>query len=526
MTPPELLPAPKLAPPAPADAGQPLPESVFAGLYPLVAGLLVLAARLWHLAATPLPDYDSGRNWLTVQELARGEFHELFRHASPTFYLLNLPLVRLFANDFHGFINVNALIGTLGVALLAATVRRYAGLRRLDEALLTLLIGFSSIYTFAGRDFAITSPALLLFAGVLNRYARRLTAEAVTTRRRALLAATAVLAVGYTINYKLVLLLPLALVLEWQHRRDGTLSWRTVVGGLALLGLPLVAYAGIAYAVGLPWYRLPATWASMVLQGPNAAGRDRMVGLDLTYYFQYLIRFETPLALLGLVTGTWLAFRRPASGLATLARLLLLPGAGLLVLLSLLVKAPRGLVFTVGPLTALGALGIYAVFGPQRRSLARLVLLAAAVAQVGTLWREIWRWYPVATATPPAYAQVASWLRHHNARQVTTTVGLALAPYAEPLGVVVTPATHPEELAAPPRYVLLDGYRCVTGLDSLGAHLPGRAVLHLPEPALLPPLLFLEHSEYTGDTYAATLARQRRAARRRWQLVVIDTQRP
>lgn len=525
MTPPELLTAPKLASSEPASAVRTVPEPAFAWLFPLLAWLLVLGARLWHLAATPLPDYDSGRNWLTVQELARGDFKELFRHASPTFYLLNVPLVRLFADDFHGFVNVNALIGTLGVALLARTVARHAGLRRLDEALLALLIGFGSIYTFAGRDFAITSPALLLFAGVLNRYARRLTADDVTARRRALLVATALLAVGYTINYKLLLLLPLAPVLEWQARRDRTLTWGTVLGGLALLGLPLVIYAGIAYSVGLPWYRLPATWASMLLpHEANAAGRHRMLGLDLTYYLQYLFRFETPLALLGLLAGGWLAFRREASTLTTLARLLLLPGAGLLAVLSLLVKAPRGLVFTVGPLTALGALGVYVVFGSHRRGLARIVLVAAVAAQVGTLWREIWRWYPVATTTPPAYAQVASWLRQHNARQVNTTVGLALAPYAEPLGITVTPATTPEQLATLPRYVLLDGYRFVTGLDSLGTNLPGQTVLQLPEPALLPPLLFLEHSEYTGDTYAATLARQRRAARQRWQLVLLDTQ--
>ncbi len=72
-------------------------------------------------------------------------------------------------------------------------------------------------------------------------------------RRRALLAATAWLAVGLTINYRLAVLLPLAAVFEtilW-FRRDRTLRVSTLVAGVGLLAAPFVVYAGVAVLNGL-----------------------------------------------------------------------------------------------------------------------------------------------------------------------------------------------------------------------------------------------------------------------------------
>lgn len=485
----------------------------------------VLAARLWRLGAAPLPDYDAARSWLNVQELAQGNWAHLFHHVCPTWLLLHVPLAAWLGANYHHATLLNALVSVAGAALLARVVARWAPLPRRDEALLLLLIGGVTQYTFAGRDFAITAPALLILGLALNTYARRVRARS----RAALLLTAAILAVGYTINYKVFLLLPGVVWLEWRQRADGVLRWSTALGMVGLLAAPLAGYALLADAVGLPWYRLPATWAAMVWNGSaNAAGHRTLFGGDGAFYTHYLLRFESPLLLLGLGAGPWLArraARMPGANAAVTLPLVLTGLAGaMLFFFGLVVKAPRGLVFALGPLAALGALTVYTVVGPTRRWLARLVLLAVVAGQASLLWREIGRY---AAPGPAAHARVARWLHYRGVRRVATTAGLALAPEAARWSIGVTAATTPAALAAARRtgirYVLLDSYRYVAGLDRVGAELRGRSVLRLTEPALLPPLLFLEHAEFTGESFNATLERQQRAAREPWQLVLLDT---
>lgn len=494
--------------------------------WPWLASGIVLAARLWHLTPAPLPDHDSARNWLIVQAVAAGDFRDLFVHLSPTFYLLYAPLASVFGADVYAWQTLNAVVGVVGVAWLTRTVARAVHWSHPDEACLTLVVGLSTLYTFTGREFAINSPTLVVLAGILHGYYGRLHRTRPAGRRRALLGAVAWLAVGLTLNYKLVLLLPVGGILELVFRRDRVLNPATAGGALMLLALPFGVYAGVAAAIGLPWYRLEAGWGALLIgiqTGPPARGG--IAHLDVDFYFRYLLRFESPLVLLGLLAGPWVVARR--RGAARHLSGVLLALGSLLVLVSFLLKAPRGLLLVVGPLTLLGALAVAEIMGLRRRTLTRAVLLAAAVAQTGTLWREIWRWYPPLVYLPP-YAQVGAWLRAHGARRVATTASLGLAPAAATYGLTLREATHPDTLRALVqrggfRYVLVDGYCRVVGFDTLRTAVAGTPVLRLTEPALLVPLLFLEHAEVTGDTYSAALARQQRAARTPAQLVLLDT---
>ncbi len=483
-----------------------------AALLPWAAGALVLLARLWRLTEAPLPDYDSARNWLTIQALANGQWTDLFRHASPTYYLLHLPLADWLAADFHRGQVLNALLSAGAAVLLARLVGRRAALPPLDTALLTLLIGLGTNATFSGRDFAITSPALLISVGVLWFYEHRLRCLS----WRALLGATALLAIGLTINYKLVLLLPVAALLEWRHRPDGVLTVRRALWLGAVLLAPFVVYMSVAVAVGLPWWRLPATWVGIVLpRTANAAGRGGTVSPDLGFYLLYLLRFESPLLLIGLLSGPWLirtAHRRGAP-LEHLLRLSWWLSASLLALLTFFIKAPRGLSFAYGPLMALGALAIWQVCGPDRRGIARALLGLALVGQVAGLWLHLWRFYPpLPLGQTPPYQQVATYLWAHGARHVPTTAGLALAPYATPLGIRVeastTPAALVEALAqgtAADSFLLLDGHRYALALNRLNPDSSGATVLRFREPSWCCPLLWLEHAEYTGRSFNQTL---------------------
>ncbi|MBU6120942.1 hypothetical protein [Hymenobacter siberiensis] len=468
----------------------------------LGALLLVAISRLWRLPETGGLDFDSVHNWQIIQRLAHGDFSEFFHHGSPAFSLVYLPVVG-FTHRFLAFQTINALLGITGLGFFVAWVSRQANLSGPETAGLTLLGGTSLLLTFSGRDFTMSSLNLILFTGLLRSHLARLQRP----QAASLPHVAAWLALGLSVDHKFLLTIPILVVLEvWQ--RDG-LWWRPGVWWrvLGILALPYVLLCTLGWLNGLPWYRWPAFYVLIAFPNtPNLAGRQAALHPDFTYYLRYLLSFESPLLLLGLVLAGGLVLRQWTGRLQRQARTctvmpyLLVWAALLLAGMSLLVKAPRGLFFAYLPLAALAVLS-------GRRMLpgwALAVVLLAAVGQnIFRIQRELY------APLPTHYPQVAAWLRQHGATRVASTVSLGLAPYLDNQQTL-TVITDERELPALRRqgvqYVLLDGYRHVTGVarfDSLQAQRP---VAGWSEPALQQPLLFLEHSEYTGLGYAETLA--------------------
>ncbi|GAC1369764.1 MAG: hypothetical protein NVSMB30_07860 [Hymenobacter sp.] len=474
----------------------------------LAAALLAVALlRLWRLPECGPTDYDSVRNWQVVQELAAGHFAHLFHHGSPGFLLLYAPVARL-TRDFLVFQTINALFGLAGLGLFAAWVARQARLTGPETAALVLLGGTSLLLTFSGRDFTMSSASLVLYAGLLHSHYARLRQPS----RAALLRVAGWLAVGLSVNYKFLFALPILAVLEagWGGRlwRQPGLGWRV----LLLLAAPYVLFGAVGLAVGLPWYRWVGFYFRTVVPlAANVAGRQATLHLDLLYYVRYLVRFESPALLAGLVAAgalVWRQWRRAGNWeqpLPLLAYLLVWAGC-LLAGMSLLIKAPRGLLFAYLPLAALVVLSGRRLLPGWAQAATLLVTLGLNVFRIG---QELY------TPLPTRYPQVAAWLRRHHATRVASTVGLGLAPYLEPsqdLAVI----TDEEQLAGLRRhgyqYVLLDGYwrvASVNRFDSLRRQAP---VAAWPAPQLSQPLLFLEHSEFTGLGFDETLAAGRAAA--------------
>jgi hypothetical protein len=473
----------------------------------LLAALLAVAAlRLWRLPEAGLPDFDSVRNWQVIQELAHGQFAQLFHHGSPGFLLLYVPVAAL-TRQFLVFQTLNAVLGLAGLGWFAAWVTRAARLTGPEAAGLVLLGGTGLLLTFSGRDFTMSSGSLVLFAGLLRSHYARLQRPS-----PAALGWVAVwLALGLCFNYKFLFALPVLAVLEaW--RADGL--WRRAWGRVLLvLAAPYVLLGAAGVAVGLPWYRWLGFYVRTVVpKAANVAGRQATLHLDLGYYLRYLATFESPLLLAGLLGAAWLMVRRwpgwratRTAPLAVLPYLLVWAGC-LLAGMSLLIKAPRGLLFAYLPLAALAVLS-------GRRLLPPWALATALAAAVGlNIYRIQTQLY---APLPSPYAPVAAWLRQHGATGVASTVGNGLAPYLGP-GQQLTVITGERELARVRRqgaqYVLLDGYWRVAGVarfDSLRRQVP---VAAWPAPALQQPLLFLEHSEFTGLGFDETLAASRAAA--------------
>ncbi|AIZ64504.1 hypothetical protein PK28_13985 [Hymenobacter sp. DG25B] len=487
-------------------------------LWLLPALLLLAATRLHGLPQAALPDYDSVRNWQIVQEVAQGNLRNIFHHASPGFYLVFAPVAAL-QPDFHWFLYLNALLAVVAVGRLAAFVARYARLRGFETALLVLLIGTCTTLTFSGRDFTMSSASLLLFGELLRAYYERLQQPS----RQALLRVALWLAAGLCINYKFLLTFPILGAFEILQA-DGLLwqrgnAWRV----MAILAAPFLVLGILVTGLTiLPWYRWLATYAGILWPSAmNEAGRAGNVRLDLWYYPRLLLQFESPLLMAGLLLTPvvfWPELRAWRKGL-TLSVYLLIWAWLFLGGMSLILKAPRGLLFAYGLFAALGFLVLRHLLSSaimqQRLSVAVRagILVGLSLLVIGgnllRLQHHIYRY------TPTQYQQVAHWLQEHGQRRVASTVSNALLPFAAPAGIQVEVISNENQLpalrAAGVQYVVLDGYRLVTGINNFSGLEKLPAAAEFTEPLLLSPLLFLEHSEFTGLGYEETLRRQQLA---------------
>jgi hypothetical protein len=270
---------------------------------------------------------------------------------------------------------------------------------------------------------------------------------------------------------------------------------------------------------GLPWYRWPAVYYNILLPGAsNAAGRAGHLRFDGLYYLRFLWEFESPLLLLGLAGGGVLAMwrlkrelRRPVLVLPVY----LAAWAGcFLGGMSLLLKAPRGLLLAYPLFYVLTFLLLRQLVqklpGSLSRWLLRLVVLLAVAFNLHRVQREIYVY------APTRYGQVAAWLHQQQVGRVRvgSTLSLGLRPFltdADTLVVVLNERQLPHWRRQNLQYVLLDASWRVVGSTSFDSLRRQRPLAAWSEPLLTSPLLFLEHSEYTGLGYEETLARQRTA---------------
>jgi hypothetical protein len=183
--------------------------------------------------------------------------------------------------------------------------------------------------------------------------------------------------------------------------------------------------------------------------------------------------------------------------------------------MSLLIKAPRGLLLAYGIFYVLAFLSMRRLLPGKALG---VVILVAISFNLYRIQREVYAY------APTNYPQVTKWLQAQQANKLLSTVGQGLAPFAAPMPVTVV--THENQLPALRqqgyRYVLLDSYWRVAGVQQFNKLRQEIAVAAWPEPQLTAPLLFLEHSEYTGLSYHETLARQQAAARDTFQLRAIE----
>jgi hypothetical protein len=382
--------------------------------------------------------------------------------------------------------------------------------------LVALLFGLSVFTVSTGRNLATESVSMLLFMLMLESYQRRM----LEGNRRALLQAATWLALGLTINYKLLLVLPVAAALElWQ--RDGLLNPKTALQLAGILLAPYLVFGVAALALGQPFYQLPATVVSINhFTRPTPALRTGRFNVDLLYYGQYLLDYEWPLLLAGI--GLFpLLYRRElfATRSRQLNKVQFLFGVTWLILLGmhLLVKAPRGLMLIYGLLYGLTYLVLQR--GLRYRWLVVALLITGIGSQVSKLYRDIYAY------APTRYPEVAEYLSRQGITKVASTVGLNLLPYATLKGITVQAVLKESDLAALKAqgfsHVLLDDYYQVAHVQAFGRLRQLPVEQAWPEPTLQSPLLYLDHAEFNGLSYRQARAQHRQALRDSLQLRLI-----
>ncbi len=482
----------------------------------LIATLLVLyGARVMFLPEGALPDYDTVQNWQVAQQIASADFSNLFFHRSPLFNLF-YGLVYLFLPSLKAQIMLNAGLNVLAVYLLCRVVAQKPGLTALQFCVLLLVAGLSVFMVHTSRYLTVESAGLPVFALFLTNYVRRCDSNQIKHFYWAIFW----LAAGISINYKFVLLVPVVLALEL-FQASQLLNKVTVLKSLAILASPFVVLGLLGFVLGLRWYHYPATYMGVVqFNVPNAAMRTGKFNSDISFYFRYLFAYESPLAwsslaLYFIVFRPWNYLRRQNLQLPdVLAIICVCFLAGM----SLLLKAPRGLVFIYVPLYLLGFICL-------QRLLQKNVTLFYSLLFFSILFCGYKCYDAIYKYSETGYEQMAAFIKKEEIPEVGQTVGNGLIPFSAQ-NFTVAPIARPNEwqefIAKKPAWVVADTYYLTTNIqlfDSL-QQLPARYSVH--SPALLSPLLFLEHAEFTGFGYSKTMELRQQAIESKFQLRLLQ----
>ena len=485
-------------------------------ILPLLSIGCIAYLRGFGLSRIGLPAYDVVQNYEVIKEIAQGNFKHLFGHLCPTFYLVYAPFYKL-SPSFLSLEYLTIAISLIAIWRLVKLFSLYFPLSYWQKSLLLLLMGSSPMLTDEARSLAIESMSLLLFVEWLRRYL--VTFDASHRHFSPLsnnwLIAWAWFALLLTVSYKALLLLPVVLVLEWTLRNKPFLwqQWAKVVG---ILVLPQVLYLTLGLLLGIGWKPFLGTWYFKLIRpvGTNPWAEIPIFNFDFLFYIRYLLDFESFLVLPGVVL-LLISIRGKLNKQSVLVILFLFVGlvvAGM----SVLAKAPRGLTFVYPLLYGLAFVGI------NKKVLNPYLFSSIILLGIGhNLYRINQHIYAYTTTN---YPQIASYLRQHHIQKIAVTVGINVKPFLDgstELAIIRFEKDLNALRANGYQYCLIDDYHCIAGANVFEHLRAEKPLLALPEPTLLPPILYLEHCEFNSLSYQEALLLQQKVAKEPSQLRLI-----
>jgi hypothetical protein len=456
-------------------------------------------------------DYDTVRNLQIIREVSQGNFQNLYHHVSPLFFLF-YGLVYKIAPSFFFLSTVNMLINLSGILLLVSYIAARASLSGPQKVMLFGYAGSSLAMVLTARCLNIESLGLLLFHGFLIFYHWSVLRKDVPAFWWYTWGCFAALE---AVNYRSWVFLPLILLLELVFFKTNR-GWKAWGIALGCCLAPVFIFTMSSYLThNDPLRYLKYAWNISFGRSFHPSERVALWHTDWLFYFRYWWDFESPLVWVGLpgaVLGIW--WRKLPK--QDWFRILLMVSGYLLVVMSVLPKALRGLVFVY---PALYALVFWGMMQAKMKPVAFYGLVAMAIVyQLLLVGIHI---YPYSRTQYPAMALA---IQQAGVQKLTLTVGLGVVPFL-PEGV----ETHVifDEKALPGlaaqgfTHVLVDRYHLVSGIDQFPTldTLPGLA--YFREPTLLSPLLYLELAEYSGKSYRQMLHIRQEVLQQDWQLKLV-----
>lgn len=511
--------------------------------YYVFLGILLLI-RIYQLQLVAPFDYDSVYNYQILEQIAVGNYQNIFYHASPTFYTI-FSIFYAISSDFWFLLYCNAFIGTLAIHIFVATFRKH-------NVYLLLFLGSSLLLVANSRYLSIEGISLLgsallwnkikYFFDVSKNYSQKnqeltsgfalhlfyfsfafLLLFLLLSNYKALVPIFFMF-MGFVIAYRnkfLLSKLPLAGKKTLQSNdcegeEEFTLYIKVIYLSIIyfFLGLFLVVLASML--LGQRWYQYPATIFSIVATAKNTSAST----FDFGYYFRYIFSFENPFLLIFLAIA-FVFFIRNYKQTEDFRKIIWLVFLGTFLTMTLLAKAPRGLIFCLplGYYLAFeGGLHISRYLKSQNRWLFFSLIAVMLFFQVKHIFSEIYDY------TPTNYPKVAQYLQKNDAQVVFSTLGLSVYPYLDKnIQLVVMREAKDTMLFksySGKKFFLYDAYAEVAKHQSLISLKKTSFDTTFSEKSLLSNMLYLENSEYNKLTFSQSIEAALKARQEAFQVGV------
>ena len=483
------------------------------------AVLFVFIAYMFDFEAHLYPTWDDNRNLQILDEMMRGQWQNLYQHASPAFYLLFLPLAYVATPTGLAFACTVCHLG--GQLLAASLIGRQLALPNGLRIYAFLALALCPLSLFTGHSFTVEAPSLLFFwGGVFALYFRRPWLAGLLLG----------LAVG--INYKVLLWLGLLFIAALAERLME--NGKCVPAGQAFSIKTRVLPFATTFGLTLILLSLPAFWLPMhplqyarslfavaILRPVNPLSEGNSA-LDVFFYLRYLFEWDNllPLLLVLALSYSWwkLNTREPGVlGQTALARTLLMWSILLILVMTFLPKAPRALYPIMPALFTLAIFSARMWGGGGQRTGRRLAWFVGPVLLIVSAVQAVRAYYPYRSR---AYYQAGAIVNALPATAITSPFSFNLYSRLN--------ATHRTQFKAPLKcniepvkgaMLVDDPYRFLVGCRTPELE---EADETLPNAAVDSPILWLEHCEFTGITYEEALERRSRRLGKGQVLIVMS----
>lgn len=439
----------------------------------IVLSLLMAAIHLYLTPAFHFPDYDAQRFAYNIQQMASGNYKELFHHLAPV-YQLSMLLVWWLYPTPEAWIVVLAFIYAYSCWLWAGFWSQQQG-----RWLIFFLLQLSPLLFYHAGSMQTTTFQWIGFVGWWWLSGQRHNAPTVTGKE------VVWLSLCLTMEYKSLLWVSAIFLfyLPYAYKNKQLLCY---IQRWTLLCVVPFALIFLGAALGVEWYRYPATWFSLLYRPDWVVHPPLLRHID--FYVNYFFEYE-PLILAATFVFIIRLWKKPTSYTDTLHKLPIFIVIWMLIVIHFLPKAPRLSVIIL----FLGYTYLGQILEQSASTLIQLLVVVITVSIAAA------RLLPFASYPNP-YMEVSQRLEAcNNAQELHTTASLGVVLYLDqPIHII-----EHFQGALVHRPLLIDDLAQVAMLfdkDRLLA-LRQKAKWSVPHPFLGFPLLHLEHAEFTGNSY-------------------------